>query len=222
MKTVFMSLILLLNFACNSISIEETKLQSLPQNIISPIPTSTVQKLEVNDLRVQYQVLRNVVYDQKSADSEITFGVIGSNYLSVRRETIVPQNFDELKNLPDLTDDLTDDLINDFIEKNKSKEKILATGDIDFVIDIVDQKGSIESVFKSKESVLKLQKKALWKLKGIVVLSRAGFNADHSKSLVYVEFYNPLTGLQKKYCLITWKPDGQSVKDKDVVWLQSK
>jgi hypothetical protein len=218
MKTVFMSLILLLNFACNSPSIEETKLQSLPKNSISPTSTPPIQKLEVNELGVQYQVLTNVVYDQKSADSEITFGVIGGNYLSVLRETIVPQNFDEIKNIPDLTNDL----INDFLEKNKSKEKILATGDIHFAIDIVDRKGSMDSIFKWKESALKLEKKSGWKLKGVVALSKTGFNTNHTQSLTYVEFYNPKTQLQKKYCLINWERDGQTIRDKDVKWFEAK
>jgi hypothetical protein len=218
MKTGFMSLILLLNFACNSASIEETKLESLPQNTISPISTQTIQKLEVNDLGVQHQVLTNVVYDQKSANSEITFGITGGNYLSVMSETVVPQNFDEIKSLPKLTEDL----INDFIEKNTSKEKILAIGDIHFAIDIVDRKGSMDSIFKWKESVLKLEKKIGWKLKGVVALSRAGFNSNHTQSLTYVEFYNSETQLQKKYCLINWERDGKTIRDKDVKWLEAK
>jgi hypothetical protein len=212
MKKAFLLLVISLNFS----PVEETKLPLLPQNTVSPPPP--IQKLEVNDLGVLYKVLTNVVYDQKSADSGITFGVIGGNYLSVMNETIVPQNFDELKNLPDLTNDL----INDFIEKNKSKEKILATGDINFAIDIVNRKGSMDSIFKWKESVLKSEKKSVWKLKGVVALSRTGFDANHTHTLTYVEFYNAATQLQKKYCLISWKCDGETVRDKDVKWFEAK
>ena len=100
--------------------------------------------------------------------------------------------------------------------------RILAIGDIHFAIDIVDRKGSTDSIFKWKESVLKLQKKVPWKLKGVAALSKSGFNTDNSQSLTYVEFYNSLTGLQKKYCLITWELDGKTIRDKDVIWLEAR
>ena len=221
MKTALLFLVLLFNFACNYTSVEETKLQSLPQSTISPTPTQTEEKLtEVNEDVVYSVVLSSIVSGRDKYDESISSyrhtdwfdpRAVG-NWMAVRRQTVSPENLDEIKSFSDLPEDL----IGDFIEKNKTKENLRKDGyDVKFGVDVMDIKGSLESFFKAQDRKAKVRDDS-WTLKAIVGVSRIGFTKSHKQSLVFVEFYHPITGLQKKYCLITWKKEGVGIMGEDI------
>ena len=119
----------------------------------------------------------------------------------------MPENLDEIRALSDLSKDLVDD----FIEKNKSKEKLGNGYDVKISYDVAVQNNSLESLFKIK-------KKKQPRLKAIIGLSKVGFNFDKTQSLVYVEYFNLEKQLLKKYCLISWKREGNSLRDEDIKW----
>jgi hypothetical protein len=161
------------------------------------------KKLDVKEDAVYSQVLEGIVYNSDDVFETIS----GSDWLTIRKETVSPENLDEVKSLPDLSKDL----VNNFVENNSTK-KILQSGyDVKISHDVLEQKGSLESFFNE-------QKKKQPRLKALIGMSNIGFNRDKSKSLVYVEYYTPQIGLQKKYCLISWKQDGNSLIDESVKW----
>lgn len=210
---------MLLSLFCSNASIEEAKQQSLPQNSVQETPTQTKHKIENNDFIVYRPIMTDIAYSRRYENDEGIFGKVSGNWLTVRKETVVPENLEKVKSLPGLTDEL----IKDFLEKNKTKVKIPTVGDVHFAIDIIEQKGSLESFYKSKQSALKSRNtpgKIAFKLLAVIGLSRVGFNADNSQSLVYVEFYNPETQLQKRYCLITWKRDGLQMVKENIKWME--
>jgi len=224
MRIAFLSVILLLNFACNYSSVEETKLEPLPQNTVSPTPMPPSENLsDVGENIVYGQVLESIAYGgDKYNESTTSFDHTDwfdpratGNWMAVRRQTISPENLDEVKSFSELPKDL----INDFIEKNKTKERLNDDYDVKFALGVTNFKGTTESFFKEQDRKWKMRDK-LWTLKAVVGLSRVGFTQSHKQSLVYVEFYNPVTGLQKKYCLTTWKREGIGIMDEDVKFFQ--
>ena len=209
MKTALLVLILLLSFACNYSSGDKTQLQPLPQNTTSTVSTPTEQRHEISDFTVYSQVLTSIVYGTNLPDSKDVFEYIdGYEWLTIRKETVVPENLEGVKSLPDLPEDLKQD----FIEKNQSKASLGSGYDVKILHDVVEQKGSLEELFK-------LEKKKHPKLRAIIGLSRIGFSADKTKSLVYVEYFNPEKRLMKKYCLTGWKWEGQSLRTESAKWL---
>ncbi len=213
MKLCILTLILLLSFACNYSSVEETKLQSLPQSVISPAPMQTDEiSVNVNEDTVYGQTLESIAYGRDKYDESLSTyshtdwfdSRASGNWMVVKRQTISPENLDDIKSFSDLPEDL----INDFIEKNKIQEKLRKDGyDVKFGVDLVDFSGKLDSVFRAEDRKAKKENNSLI-LKAIVSVSRIGFTKNHKQSLVYVEFYHPITGLQKRYCFITWKRDG--------------
>lgn len=224
MKTAFVLMISLLNIACNYPSIEETKLEPLPQNTVSVIPAPQAENLSDVDEDIVYgQVLESVAYG-KYEYNKSTFSFdhtdwfdkrATGNWLAVRRRTISPENLDEVKSFSDLPEDL----INDFIEKNKTQERLNDDYDVKFALGVNDFKGAMQSFFKEQDRKWNMRDKS-WALRAVVGLSRVGFTISHKQSLVYVEFYNPVSGLQKKYCLTTWKREGIGLTIEDVKFFQ--
>jgi hypothetical protein len=199
MKKAFFSLILLLHLVCGYFLFEKTKSPALAQSNVSVSPTPIFDNPKLSEFIVYSQVLTSIAYNEP-------FGNTSGSWLTVKRETVAPEDLEEVKSLPNLPEDL----INDFIEKNKSREKLRASGyDVKYAHDIIEQKGTLESFFKSK-------RKKQPRLEAIIGLSRIGFSKDQTQSLVYVEHFDPEQKLQQKYCLITWKKDGAGIMDKEV------
>jgi hypothetical protein len=166
------------------------------------------KKLDVKEDVVYSDVLMSVVYGTNESDSKDAFeGISGNDWLTIRKETVIPENFNEVKSLPDLTSDLADN----FIGNNKSKAILNHGYDVKISHDVLEQKGSLELFFNE-------QKKKHSRLKAIIGLSKTGFNKDKSMSLVYVEYYNPQIGLQKKYCLMTWKNERMGLLPESIKW----
>ncbi len=161
------------------------------------------KKLDVKEDVVYSQVLERVVYNSEN----VFEGISGSDWLTIRKETVLPENLEEVKTLPDLSKDL----VNNFVENNVSKKLLRSGYNVKISHDVLEQKGSLESFFNE-------QKKKNSRLKALIGMSNIGFNRDKSQSLVYVEYYNPQIGLQKKYCLISWKQDGNGLTDESIKW----
>jgi hypothetical protein len=208
MKFIMLSMVLLLNIACNKNSVEETKLQSLPQNSPQQTPTSIKKENNLNDFWIYTRVFEKIAY------TDVFEKIDNSDSFTIKKETITPEDPDIVKSLPNLSEDL----INDFLEKNKTKGILGKKGSLSDQLDvyvghnIIEQKGSLETFFIA-------QKKKFRRLKGIIGFSQIGVNSDKSQTLVYVEFYNPEKHLQKKYCLMTWGENNTgALIDKDVKW----
>ncbi len=161
------------------------------------------KKLDVKEDVVYSQVLERVVYN-----SDYVFeGISGSDWLTIGKETVLPENLEEVKTLPDLSKDLA----SNFVENNVSKKILRSRYDVKIAHDVIEQKGSLESFFNE-------QKKKQPRLKALIGMSNIGFNRDKSQSLVYVEYYNPQIGLEKKYCLMTWKDNRQGLLPENIKW----
>ncbi len=166
------------------------------------------KKVNIDDFTVYSDVLMSIVYGNNEPDSEAAFEtVLGYDWLTIRKETVVSDNLEDVKLLPDLTSDLADN----FIGNNKSKATLNHGYDVKISHDVLGQKGSLELFFNE-------QKKKHSRLKAIIGLSKIGFNKDKSISLVYVEYYNPQIGLQKKYCLMTWKNERTGLLPESIKW----
>lgn len=201
MRFILISSILLICLVWSNSSIGKT------QNAKDIEPISTTQKLEVSDFVVYSQVLENIVYWDNNPDSKAPFSSVKGDWLTIKKETIVLENLEHLTQIPNLPNDL----LNDFTKKNKSKENLRSGFDVKIAHNVVGQKGSLEQFFTA-------QKNKNPRLAAIIGLSRIGFSKDNSQSLVYIEYYNPQFGLQKKYCLISWAKDGEGLIDKSINW----
>lgn len=205
---ILLPAILLLNNACKTSLITEPKSQTSTKNTITTTNTPSKQILEIGNFEVYSNVLTSVVYGVDTPDSKDVFDSIsGYEWLTIRKETVAPENLDEIKSLPNLSEDL----INDFIEKNKSKEKLEDGYEVKIRHNVIFQNDSLESFFSR-------QKKNHPHLKAIIGLSGIGFNSNRTQSLTYVEYFNPEKQLQKKYCLITWKRDGIRITNENIEW----
>jgi hypothetical protein len=205
---ILLPTILLLNTVCKTSLIKEPKSQISTKNTITTTNTPTEQILEIGNFEVYSNVLTSLVYGADTSDSKDVFEFIsGYEWLTIKKETVVPESLDEIKSLPNLPEDL----INDFIEKNNSREKLEDGYDVKIQHNVISQNGSLESFFSQ-------QKKKQPRLKAIIGLSRVGFNSNRTQSLTYVEYFNLEKQLQKKYCLITWKRDGIVFWDENIKW----
>ena len=203
MKFTILSMVLLLTLACSKSSVEETKLQPLPQSSAQQTPIPTKPKIDGNNDRVYAVLLEDFGYNTNES----------GNWMIVRKETIAPNDLEEVKYLPDLSPAV----VGDFIENNETKEKLHDDYDVKFGLKIIEIKGSLESIFKTEDAKGR-KDEPLITLKAIVGLSRVGFNEDNTQSLVYVEYYRPEKGTQKKYCLITWKREGLGIMRESIKW----
>lgn len=201
MKTVFFPAILLIGLGGGYFLFEKTTPVVSAQTGLRFAPTPVSVKPEFDDFRVYSILLTHIAYSEP-------FGQSGGDWLSVKRETIIPEDFESVKALPDLPEEL----INDFIDKNRSSEKLDGGGySVKYAHDVVDQRGGLESFFESK-------KKKQPRLEAIVGLSKLGSNKARTRFLVYVEYFDPEKKLQKEYCLITFTPGPNGFFDNNFKW----
>lgn len=163
------------------------------------------ENLEVNDDMVYGAVLGAIAYDDDNK-----FGPIaGGRLLHLKRETISPENPNEPLTMASLTDDLRQD----FLKNNRTGDKLRSDGyDAKVFINVTEKSGSVKEIFEHDISLDN-------RLYGVVGFSKVGFDADHSRSIVYVEVYTAENKLQKNYCLINWKRDGNGLMIVGRRWL---
>jgi hypothetical protein len=202
MKTAFLSVILSLGLGGGYFLFEKTTPPVSAQTGSSVSPTPDSLNAVFGDFRVYSILLTHLAYNEP-------FGRSGGDWLSVKRETIIPADLESIGSLPDLPEEV----INDFIDKNRSSEKLYGGNDfgVKYAHDIVDQRGELESFFKSK-------KKKQPRLEAIVGLSKLGSNKERTRFLVYVEYFDLEKKLQKKYCLITFTPRPGGFFDTNFKW----
>ena len=174
MKFIILSIVLSLTLACGKSSVEETKFQPSPQNSAQQTPILTKTKIDVSNDIVYSVLLENFGYTSNES----------GNWMIVRKETIVPNDLEAVKLLPDLSPAI----VGDFIENNKTKETLRDDYDVKFGLKIIEIKGSLESVFKTEDAKGR-KDEPLITLKAIVGLSRIGFNG-----LVYVRIFSGISG----------------------------
>jgi hypothetical protein len=197
-----------LNLNCNQQELKTISLPDTSSPLITATPIQQKKSPEIMDFVVYSQVLTSVVYGTNERDLVDAFEYIsGFDRLTLRKLTIIPENPNEIKSIPELREDL----VNDFWEKNQSKTE-LRKYDVKIEHDVVKQTGSLDSFFRAN-------KKKHPKLKAVIGMSRIGFSADGTQSLVYVEYFNPERLLLKKYCLINWKWEGNSLSTGTIKWL---
>jgi pimeloyl-ACP methyl ester carboxylesterase len=147
-------------------------------------------------------IVYGAVLEAMAYDSDDTFGSVGGFMpLRLKRETIIPGDLAELDSLAELPADLK----SDFLEKNKSADKLRDQYDAEINISTVDEKGSVAEIFEKRS---KTEKKPF----GVIGLSKVGFDKNHSRSLVYVEFFSSENKRITHYCLINWKRDGNGLR----------
>lgn len=163
------------------------------------------ENVPVTDDIVYGAVISAIAYDQND-----TFGSIGGGMLlNLKGETISPENPHELYSFTGLPDDIRQD----FLKNNKFGDKLSSSGyDAKVYIRTVEQSGSVTQIFKNNKTTEK-------DLYGVVGLSKVGFDGNHSRSLVYVEFYGAQNKLIRNYCLINWKRDGNGLMAAGRRWL---
>lgn len=162
------------------------------------------ENVPITDDTVYGAVIEALAYDKND-----TFGSIGGRMrLLLKRKTISPDDPNELNSIKDLPDELR----NDFLKNNKAWDRLSDEYDAKVYISTTDQPGSPSEIFKALSNT----KPAIH---GVMAMSKVGFDSNHSRSLVYVEFFNSNHELIKHYCLINWIRDGHGVRVASRRWL---
>ncbi|MGB7202966.1 MAG: prolyl oligopeptidase family serine peptidase [Pyrinomonadaceae bacterium] len=165
------------------------------------------EKVDVVDDIVYAAVLESIFYDET-----VPFGSLQmSDLLILNGETISSDD----STIPSLEAKVPKDVVEDFADKNK-RGNPLREGDYGVHFPLRWAKGgrSLADLFEDSK---KLEHKMT--VKGVVGLSAVGYDANRSRSLVYVEFVNTEKELIRKYCLYSWKRDGKGLMRAGVKWI---
>lgn len=167
------------------------------------------QNISYDNVPITDDTVYGAVIEALAYDENNTFGSIGGGMrLLLKRKTISPDNPNELNSIKDLPDDLR----NDFLKNNKAGDRLCDGYDAKVYISTTDQPGSPGEIFKAMSNTKPATD-------GVMAMSKVGFDSNHSRSLVYVEFFNSNHELIKHYCLINWKRDGHGVMVASRRWL---
>lgn len=128
------------------------------------------------------------------------------NWIVFQRQTIRAPLFAAQAEIPE-------DLMSDFTSKNEVTAKLRNDYDVKFGLKVSKKTGDLAQLFADANKGGRGQD-----LRAAIALSQVGFDAQHKRSLVYLEFYNPKVGLQGKFFLIAWRKDGKGIMKDSVTW----
>jgi hypothetical protein len=142
-----------------------------------------------------------------------SYSTLLSNYVPIDSTVFIGENTVQLQDvgLLDRLTEISPETLNDFIEKNKIPEKLTKRFDVYANLEIIKIESSIATT-------LNFVKEKYPESKGVILLSRVGENRDNSQSLIYMEHYDLLNNLTRKFCLI-WRENN---KVKKVEWVALK
>lgn len=165
------------------------------------------ENVDVVDDIVYAAVLESIFYDGTKPFGSLRM----SDLLVLNGETISADD----STISELEAKVPKDVMEDFAGKNKRGNK-LRESDYGVHFPLRWAKGG-----RSLVELFKVSKRAERKMivKGVVGLSAVGYDANRSRSLVYVEFVNTEKEVIRKYCLYSWKRDGNGLMRAGVKWI---
>lgn len=163
--------------------------------------------VDVVDDIVYEAVLESMFYDETKQFGSLQM----SDFLVLNGETISSDD----STISELEANVPKDVVEDFVGKNK-RGNPLRESDYGVHFPLKWAKGG-RSLVEFFEISKRGERKMI--VKGVVGLSAVGYDANRSRSLVYVEFVSTEKEVIRKYCLYSWKRDGNGLMRAGVKWI---